>query len=62
MYLKLVVNETNDKIGINEVGEGLFEIITGDDEKCNSIVLDREELNGLKQILELFLKRDKNEG
>ena len=59
MYLKLV-NDLNENIGINEVGGGLFELIFGADEDCNSIVLDKENLTDLIHVLELYLKRDCN--
>ena len=59
MYLQLL-NGINDTIGINEVECGVFEIITGNDENCNSIVLDKEELRCLMQIFDLFLKREDN--
>ena len=56
MYLKLV-NQFNNDVGINEVDNGVFEIIIGNTEDCNSIVLNSEELNDLMQLFDLFLKK-----
>ena len=59
MYLKLV-NHFNDDIGINEVDNGVFEVIIGNTADCNSIILNNEELNDLIQLFDLFLKKPKH--